>query len=244
MISAGQLHAYWRALPIGSLEDLLGAATCLVLAPHPDDESLGCGGLIAACCADGRPPLVVILTDGSMSHPTSRQYPPANLVGLRESEAARAVDILGLPAGRLIFLREQDARAPHQGPAFDSLVHRLVELVQAFRCCAVLMPWRHDPHPDHRAAAMIGGETARITGIRRLEYPIWGWTLPDDAPVENATTPGWRLDVAAHLPAKRRAIAAHASQYGGLITDDPAGFALPEALLHACQVSWETFLQP
>jgi LmbE family N-acetylglucosaminyl deacetylase len=242
MIAAGQLHAHWRALPIGSLEDLFGGGTCLVLAPHPDDESLGCGGLIAACCAEGRPPLVVILTDGSMSHPTSRQYPPAKLARLRESEAARAVDILGLPAERLIFLREQDASAPHRGPAFDRLLHRLPELVQAFGCSAILMPWRHDPHPDHEAAALIGGATARITGIRQLEFPIWGWTLPDDALIEDVTKPGWRLDVSAHLSAKRRAIAAHASQYGRLITDDPAGFALPEALLHACQVSWETYL--
>ena len=65
-------------------------------------------------------------------------------------------------------------------------------------------------------------------GSNRLSIPIWGWTLDADAPIEESTEHGWRLDVTAHLPAKRRAIAAHASQYGGLITDDPRGFQLPD----------------
>ena len=53
---------------------------------------------------------------------------------------------------------------------------------------------------------------------------------------------GWRSQ--AHLPAKRRAIAAHASQYGALIDDDPAGFQLPADLLSIFDQPWETFLLP
>jgi LmbE family N-acetylglucosaminyl deacetylase len=231
-------------LPIGSLDDMIGTGTCLVLAPHPDDESLGCGGLIADRCAKAQPPVVVILTDGSGSHPRSRQYPPSKLAALRETEAAQAVDILGLPAERLLFLREPDTKAPRDGPAFDSVTQRLAEYLQAFGCTSILAPWRYDPHGDHEAAALIGRHTARMTGITPMEYPIWGWTLPDDAPVAGAVVRGWRLDVTAHLPAKRRAIAAHASQYGRLITDDPAGFELPVVLLQALQTRWETFLLP
>ena len=68
---AGRLHKHWRELPIGTLDDVIGPSAPLILAPHPDDESLGCGGLIAACCAAARPPVVAILTDGSQSHPGS-----------------------------------------------------------------------------------------------------------------------------------------------------------------------------
>ena len=244
MISAGSLHALWRALPIGSLDDVIGAGPCLVLAPHPDDESLGCGGLIAACCAIGRPPLVVILTDGSGSHPRSQKFPRSKLAALRAVEVTRAAGILGLPVDRLMFLHERDTHAPHGGPAFDSVVRRLTAFVQAFGCSVILTPWRHDPHCDHEAAAMIGRETAHITGIRHLAYPIWGWLLPEAVTVEEPAVGGWRLDVTSHLPAKWRAIAAHASQYSGLIVDDPSGFVLPYALLSALRPRWETFLVP
>ena len=61
----------------------------------------------------------------------------------------------------------------------------------------------------------------------------------------DATEPqGWRLDVTPHLPAKGRAIAAHASQSGRSIIDDPTGFVLPQSLLRALAKPWETFLLP
>ena len=97
MTTAGECHRTWRALPTGNLDDIIGTGTCLILAPHPDDESLGCGGLIAACAAAGRPPLVVILTDGAGSHPNSREFPPNRLRAVRAQEARDAVAHLNLP---------------------------------------------------------------------------------------------------------------------------------------------------
>ncbi|HEX2943304.1 MAG TPA: PIG-L family deacetylase, partial [Rhodopila sp.] len=72
MNRAADHHRAWRSLPLGTLDHIAGTGTCLILAPHPDDESLGCGGLIATAVAAGRAPLVVILTDGAGSHPNSR----------------------------------------------------------------------------------------------------------------------------------------------------------------------------
>jgi LmbE family N-acetylglucosaminyl deacetylase len=68
--------------------------------------------------------------------------------------------------------------------------------------------------------------------------------MPADTQIDETTARGWRLDVTPHLPDKRRAIAAHASQYGQLITDDPAGFVLPDSFLRAFAEPWETFLLP
>ncbi len=68
--------------------------------------------------------------------------------------------------------------------------------------------------------------------------------LADDAPVAEDAAQGWRLDIAAHLPAKRAAIAEHASQHGTVVTDDPEGFCLPERLLRIADERWETFLVP
>lgn len=243
MITAGRLHRLWRDLPIGTLNDVIGDKSCLILAPHPDDESLGCGGLIAACCAAARAPIVVILTDGSASHPGSAQYPPAKLAALREHETMRAVHIFGLPLERLRFLREPDSKAPRAGPAFDAVVLRICDWLHAFDCSAILAPWRLDPHGDHAAAAEVAAETSNMTGVRLVSYPVWGWTLQDDALVQVDAVNGWRLDVHNHLERKRRAIAEHASQYTPLITDDPAGFRLPTGLLQAMDQPWETFLQ-
>lgn len=244
MATAGQLHRAWRALPAGQVTDVTGDGCCLVLAPHPDDESLGCGGLIAACCARRQPPVVAILTDGSMSHPGSKSYPPARMASLRETETRTATRILGLADDRLIFLRCTDLEAPHAGPMFVSIVEHLAAVIRQFGCTAILAPWRLDPHCDHEAASLAAAAAATETGIRHLEYPVWGWTLPADSPIGDVTPRGWRIDIAEFVAAKRAAIAAHASQDSDLIKDDPSGFRLPESLTAQLQEPWETYLLP
>jgi LmbE family N-acetylglucosaminyl deacetylase len=163
---------------------------------------------------------------------------------VREAEVTRAAAILGLEKERLLFLRQPDTQAPHAGPVFDAMVELLVNYVAAFGCSALLAPWRGDPHGDHLAASLLGMTAAQAAGVRAVAYPVWGWTLPDAAPVADATMAGWRLDVTQHLATKRRAIAAHASQHGRLIADDTSGFHLPRGLLAAFDTPWETFLLP
>jgi LmbE family N-acetylglucosaminyl deacetylase len=243
MSRAGAFHDAWRGLPEGGLDDVIGSGTCVVLAPHPDDESLGCGGLIAACVAAGRAPLVAILTDGARSHTRSRAYPPERLRAVRAEEARAAVAALGLPRDRLVFLDQPDTGAPHDGPAFEAVVARLLALVEA-ESSTILAPWRHDPHCDHEAASLIAEAVAGRAGVRHVAYPVWGWTLPEDAVVPGCPGIGWRLDIKAFLSAKRAAIAAHQSQYGGLIADDPSGFRLPPGLLAVFDRPYETFIQP
>jgi LmbE family N-acetylglucosaminyl deacetylase len=242
MTTANEFHRAWAKYPIGGLDDIIGGGTCLILAPHPDDESLGCGGLIAACVAAGRDPLVVVLTDGAGSH-KSGAYPPERLRAVRAKEVQTAVALLGLAADRVIFLDQPDTAAPREGAGFDAVVARLAALVrQETRCTAIVASWLHDPHCDHEAASLAAQAAARIAGVRHVAYPVWGWTLPADASVPAAPAAGWRLDIGAFLPAKRAAIQAHQSQYGDLITDDPEGFQLPPALLQRFDSSYETFI--
>jgi LmbE family N-acetylglucosaminyl deacetylase len=245
MSTAGDFHRAWTQLPAGEPADVIGRGTCLILAPHPDDESLGCGGLIAACVAAGRHPLVVVLTDGAGSHPNSRAYPPRRLRAVRAREATAAVGHLGLAPERIVFLNEPDTAAPHEGPGFAAIVEKLVALVRREAACtAILAPWRHDPHCDHQAASLAAAAAAHIAGVRHVAYPVWGWTLPAASPVAGSPAVGWRLDIRAFLPAKRAAIQAHRSQYGHLITDDPGGFSLPPKLLRVFDSAYETFIQP
>jgi LmbE family N-acetylglucosaminyl deacetylase len=228
MLSAGAVLDGFLRAPVADLDEVL-PGRFLVLAPHPDDESLGCGGIIAEACARGRPPIVAIMTDGAASHPNSRDYPPARLAELRAREVRNALACLGLPAERLVLLNAPDGDVPHAGVAAVALAARLAVLADG--CDAILTSWRHDPHGDHVSAWTIARDAAAFTGAALWEYPVWGWTLPFGMELPAQAWSCRRLDIAKHLAAKRRAIAAHASQLGGVVTDDPEGFVLARDFL-------------
>ena len=242
MIRAAEMLAAMRALPVLTPDELLAPGPCLVLAPHPDDESLGCGGLIALTAGQGRRVEVAVLTDGSGSHAGSARYPAPRLAALRETEVAEAVAHLGLPRSTLHFLRLPDRDAPHDGPGFVATVSRVRGLLGACGAATMLTAWRGDPHGDHLAASLIAREAVRGTPVRLLEFPVWGWTLPDDTPLQMAPPRGGRIDVRAVLEVKRAAISAHLSQTTDLIEDDPTGFQLPQQFINLLTGPYETFL--
>ncbi len=243
MTTAAAIHQAWTELPVADIDTITGSGRTMILAPHPDDESLGCGGLIAELCRLGRPPLVVIVTDGTGSHPASPSVLAPVLRQLREHEAAEALRHLGLrdPAA-LIFLRLRDTAAPSEGAPLEAAVARIV--AHAAGCETICATWGHDPHCDHEAVDKMAREAAARTGMRHLAYPVWGWTLPAETQLPENPVAGWRLDITSALPAKRAAIAAHRSQHGGLIDDDPTAFKLPNALLHIFERPYEVFLAP
>ena len=235
---AGDVHRAWRALPWAEAEAIVGPGRTLILAPHPDDECLGCGGLIATLCAMGRPPRVVVLTDGTGSHPG---VAADTLRSLREQETVASLRALGHGEAP-IFMRLRDTAAPHAGAAFDAAVDQLVALLDG--CATLCAPWRHDPHCDHVAAHLLGQAAAARTGVRHIAYPVWGWTLPDDMPLAERPPEGWRLDISGVQDRKDRAIAAHRTQQGGLAEQDPSGFVLPAHLLGALTQPYEVFVLP
>lgn len=241
--SAARVHAAMRALPVGDLHAETGGEPILVLAPHPDDETLGCGGLIAHAVATRQSIEVLVLTDGSMSHPNSAAFPAPRLRRVREAESRAAARALGLAPERVHFLGLPDTRAPHAGEAARRAAGAIA--VHAARCGAgsLFTTWRHDPHGDHKAASVLAGMAAVLTGARVFEYPVWGWTLPPRRLLTAGDPVGFRLDIGAHLPAKRRAIACHRSQLGQVIEDDPAGFTLSDEFVARFTGPYETFLR-
>ncbi|MEL6062575.1 MULTISPECIES: PIG-L deacetylase family protein [unclassified Methylobacterium] len=230
------------ALPLGSLDALVGAGGLVVVAPHPDDESLGCGGLIAAARAEGRAVRLVVVSDGCGSHTHSRLYPPEKLRTLREAETVRAVAVLGLAAGDVTFLRLPDAHVPSDGPVAEDAARAVARAAADCDAGAVFVTWRHDPHCDHKAAAAIVGlARPHMPHVRIYEYPVWGWTLPPETEVGPAPT-GLRLDVAPYRATKARAVAAHESQTTDLIADDPQGFRLEPAMIERLCGPYERFV--
>jgi LmbE family N-acetylglucosaminyl deacetylase len=238
---AGDVLDRMSGLPFSDI-DALAPGTSLILAPHADDESLGCGGLIAALCDLGRPPLIIAVTDGTGSHPNSAAFPPARLKDLREEELRAACAILGLAADRISHLGTPDTRAPREGADFNAAVGTISALVRQHDVSTIFATWEHDPHCDHEATAAIARAVARDTGACLRLYPVWGWLLPRDRPLNVGTIAGARLRIAPHVARKGRAIEAHASQYSDLIDDDPGGFRLPADLLATFSRPFEVFL--
>ena len=104
-MTAGELLDAAHSFPFRPLRETLEDRPFIVVAPHPDDESLACGGLIADACRQGLRGKVVIVSDGAGSHPNSKAYPPDRLTALREEEARRAGAELGLKPEDMLFLR-------------------------------------------------------------------------------------------------------------------------------------------
>ncbi|KQT96125.1 GlcNAc-PI de-N-acetylase [Methylobacterium sp. Leaf469] len=234
-------------LPVASLDTILGEAGSqkglVVVAPHPDDESLGCGGLIAEACRLGRAVRLVVVTDGCGSHTHSAMYPPERLRTLREDETRTAVAELGLAPEYVRFLRLPDAHAPSAGPEAEAAAAAILDDAASCNAGALFVTWGHDPHCDHKAsAAIVALAQVQRPALPAYAYPVWGFTLPPETEVGDPPE-GYRLDIAAHLPAKARAVAAHRSQTTDLIADDPTGFRLAPDMLTNFAGPHEIFLR-
>ena len=157
----------------------LGAT--LVFSPHQDDETLGCGGLIAALRRQEISVTVAFLTDGGASHrghPTCR---PAQVSELRAREARLALAALGVPAASVHFLNAPDGELPRLPPdAILGLVNRLHALLEAVRPRTILVPCRHDGSSEHEAAFgyVMQARARSAPLVRVLEFPVWSWWNP------------------------------------------------------------------
>ena len=216
------------SVPVSAAALLGRTRTLGVIVPHADDETLGCGGLIAAAADRGIHVIVTVLTDGSASHPGSAEWPPARLARRRQREVRAAVAALTNGRGTLAFADAPDGQlADHPAAALA------VPPADLFVTC-----WRDDPHPDHAAAFAIADAVARRHTRPLLAFPLWA--LDVDGPVPDM--PIHRLDVSAQLPRKHAALAAHASQLGALIRDVD-GFVIDEALQRLFVRPDELFVQ-
>jgi LmbE family N-acetylglucosaminyl deacetylase len=232
-----------KAQPIDPTE--LGRT--LVLAPHPDDESLGCGGTIALLRKAGIPVYVAFVTDGTLSHPNSPTYPAPRLRDLREAEALAALRILNVPEANVVFLRIPDRHVPAPGQVgFKEAVQLVFEVMKWAQPQAVLVPYERDPHPDHRATyQLLRAIAANVPAPPRvLEYLVWLYELgqPDDF-ASLTERQVLRVDIERVMPQKKQAIAAHQSQVTHLIDDDPTAFYLSPELLRHFDTPDEVFLE-
>ena len=218
----------------------------LVVAPHPDDETLGCGGAIALLSAFGYPVHVLVISDGTLSHPRSLKYPASRLRALREMETLEALSTLGVAEMDVTFLRLPDGSIPTlESLQIQEAVERCRMWLEKLLPETIFLPWRHDPHPDHRATGQLIRTALDFLNDspRIIEYPIWDWDPEQQSDFTSESVVGWRLDIQAVLEVKLKAIAAYRSQTTDLIDDDPEGFQLTPEMLANFARSWELYLE-
>jgi LmbE family N-acetylglucosaminyl deacetylase len=211
----GRAEAEWQSartlsdVRLTSARSLIGAAGRLVIvAPHPDDEVLGAGGLTVEARRLGLDVHLLAVTDGENSHRGSKARSRAHLRFQRIREAEKAFAILGGNSSHISRLRFSDG---HVANAKGALMNELSGRLQAGDLVATT--WLHDGHPDHNTCGAAVSALARNLNIAVLFFPVWMWNW---ASPRQRTIP-WHRMVRMPLRAttrikKRQALACFESQ--------------------------------
>lgn len=180
-----------KAIPFEP-QDLRGERL-LVLAPHPDDEVIGCGGLVALHLAEGRPVHVVVATDGAQ----------AGSAAQREAESRAALASLG--NATVDFLRFPDRALEDAG----ELTIRLAAFLREWKPDLIAVPSPIEIHPDHIALSRAFCDLiARDPSLFADLAVAWVAFYEVSAPIR----PNALVDITAVASAKYAAIDAHTSQ--------------------------------
>jgi LmbE family N-acetylglucosaminyl deacetylase len=229
-------------LPLVPIESI-AQSPVLVVAPHPDDETLGCGGAIALLNSLNCDVRVLVVSDGTRSHPRSKKYPASKLQKLRESETLAALNLLGLDAQNVTFLGLQDGSVLTE---YQTAITNCCTFLTQINPQIIFLPWRYDPHPDHRGSwqLIITALSSLSQSPKIIEYPIWDWDEQQRGNVpESEKIKCWRLDINTVVEMKQQAISAYHSQITNLIDDDPEGFRLTPDMLANFARPWEVYME-
>jgi LmbE family N-acetylglucosaminyl deacetylase len=185
-----------------------GNARLVVVAPHPDDEILACGGLLAMRAALDLPSVVIAVTDGEASHGALDPVARAALAERRVAESHAGLAALGVSRACALRLGIPDGKAAHM---ISDITVGLLLLLK--RDDFVLTTWTMDGHPDHEAVAEAVQKAVTLAGCQLLEAPVWmwHWASPADTRIP------WHRLVQLELPEsalkrKEEALACHRSQ--------------------------------
>lgn len=209
-----------------------------IVAPHPDDEILGCGGLIQQLDAAGFEIVIIAVTNGTASHPQSQIYHPTDLNKIRPLESKNAWQSLDLkqPLQR-IALELQDGQVAQQQNQLKTQLLAIMQPNDVFVCT-----FEHDGHPDHEVTGQVVKEIANTQHRPYLQVLIWAWhwAIPQDTriPWQSAL----RLDLSeAQLQRKAEAIQCFQSQINADESIPQAAILSTDAIQRILQ-PWEVYL--
>ena len=229
----GTREADWQAWPrlhrFPALE-LTGCRRVVLLAPHPDDEVLGAGGLLRLLHRRGAAVDVVAVTDGDASHPGSPTTSPTRLAARRRRESTAALVELGLATAVVHRLGLVDGAVAGAEPVITAALADLLAAAGPGTWC--LSTWDGDGHPDHEAVGRAARAVAAHRGVPLLMYPIWTWhwAAPADprVPWSRARSVGLDPETSA---AKRAAVRCFGSQIAPLSAAPEDAAVLTPAML-------------
>jgi LmbE family N-acetylglucosaminyl deacetylase len=210
----------------------------VVVAPHPDDEVLGAGGLLQYMHHLGVELAIVVVTDGEGSHPVARAL-GVDIASTRAQESALALDRLGCASATVTRLGFADGSVATET---SRLAEALSDLLGPDDLC--LTPWRFDGHPDHDATGEATASAAGAIGTAVLEYLVWTWhwATPDNpvVPWRNCR----RLDLdSAQSARKRWATDAFTSQISRRDSELEQGPVLTDSVLRRFRRPFEVFIE-
>lgn len=202
------------------------AARSVIVAPHPDDETLGAGGLITTLRKRDVGVRVVAVTDGESAYADA-----PNLGPIRRREQEEALQILGVSREHIMRLGLPDSGvSEHEA----ELVDRLLPLADAD--CHLVAPWTGDFHPDHEACGRAAKEVSRQTGASLSFYFFWTWHRGEPEVLRGLPLRRLPLNLTA-IRSKAEAIRCHRSQL-----NHPSGEPiLPDYLLGPSRWPFEVF---
>jgi LmbE family N-acetylglucosaminyl deacetylase len=218
------------------LLDVPAVARAVVVAPHPDDEVLGAGGLLQRLVASGTAVEVWGVTDGEACFGPLAAADADALAAERVAESVEALARLGLAGGARRRLEE------HDGAVREGAVRAaLADALDATTLCVA--PWSGDGHPDHDAVGRAAAAACRETGASLLQYLVWAWHWADPRGDDLPWAASRRLPLTRRQAAtKRWATGAFASQTRRPV-DGPDGLpVLPPSVLRRFWRRWEVYV--
>lgn len=211
-------------------------ARVVVIAPHPGDEVLACGGLLQLLSSLDHPLQLISITDGSASHPGSHAWPASRLSVVRPQESAEALRRLGMPLHSLKWIRGGfcDNALAAREPQLSEFIARYLQPGDV-----VFSTWRNDGNDDHDSVGRASAAACHRVGAHLYEVPIraWHWPAREGALIPWQRARKVRLDTWC-VARKLHATHAYASQLAG---DPQIGLApmLAQVLLERMREPYE-----
>jgi LmbE family N-acetylglucosaminyl deacetylase len=212
----------------------------VVVAAHPDDETLGAAGLLERAARHGVRVEVLVATMGENSHPDSPTHTPQRLAAVRAVELRNALTLLA-PTAHYTALGLPDGNVESHAQELENEIGSAV--TSNGQRTMIVAPWSADGHTDHNAVGAAAAKVALTTHSILLEYPIWLWHWGSPTSAQIPWPALRKLELTAQeRTTKNHAMACHASQVSPLSAAKGDETLLsPEVLSHFDR-DFETFI--